>query len=804
MAQADRRTAVRISVVLLVVLLAPGRVAAQQAPRPTISGCVYDSVSRSAVRLATIRVVGTGRSTLTDDAGCFRIEVSAGPVAFDVRQIGYRPAEVRLDSAALGVRHDVYLHPVAITVASLTIRGTDDEATRLIRAAISRKHDLIATTHDYQYLAYVKFAVRDLSKPPNSAASILVITETRSRIYWEQPDHYQETILSRRQTGNLRSSQNLVTAGEIADFQRERIDFRQFSVVSPIADDALDKYRYALLDTLDVDGRRVFRLALTPRSEATPLFVGTVDIADSTFDLAGIDVGFDRAVHFTALKDLRYRQRLRQVAPGRWMPYQITLSGELHLSIPLPRFPHDLAFEHVAELNDFTFDRGNPPGDLGEVRISVDPGADRPDSAGWVAVEAEVPLTSAERAAWRRIDSVARRPPDLSTRARRGLATSIRLLTDPVFFHFNRVEGAYIGFGTGWDTHPDLGGAARVGYATGSDEAEYALSGKVRLSDDERTWFGLAFHDQVVTRPTFVSGSYNPTVRALLFRVDPLDYYRERGTTLSLTTKVADFTDLELRYDDEAQSTLPVVTDYSVFPSRRPQRSNIPISDGQLRTLGGTITFDSRPLRRLGTRIERLPAATWTRVSVSAELAAPLIIPDDFSYQRYSVQVQRRQRTLGLGVTTITAAAGIGSGTMPPQRYFTVDFGMKALTYQSGGFNTLGDTNYAGNRAAMITVQHDFDRLLFSRSGLPLIKRLPWTLSVEGGIFWTDFVDHTTQPADQILLTAPAGYGEVGFGLGNLTPFLSPFNLAAHFSWSLNSRYAADRRMHFGLSFFGR
>ncbi|MGH7532010.1 MAG: hypothetical protein ACREL4_01855, partial [Gemmatimonadales bacterium] len=129
---------------------------------------------------------------------------------------------------------------------------------------------------------------------------------------------------------------------------------------------------------------------------------------------------------------------------------------------------------------------------------------------------------------------------------------------------------------------------------------------------------------------------------------------------------------------------------------------------------------------------------------------------------------------------------------------------MKALTYQRAGFNTLGDTNYAGTRAAMITVQHDFDRLLFSRSYLPLIDRLPFTLSVQGGVFWTDFVNHAPQPADQMLLTAPAGYGEVGFGLGNLTPFLSPFNLAAHFTWSLNSRYAADRRMHFGLSVFGR
>ncbi|HEU5357563.1 MAG TPA: DUF5686 family protein, partial [Gemmatimonadales bacterium] len=335
-----------------IVLLLVGAAAAhaQVPPRATIAGCVYDTLASAPVRLATVRVAGTTRSLLTDDAGCFRIDVDTGDVTVDVRQVGYRPAALHLFAWAGINRRNVYLHPFAVQVAPLTITATPDEATRLIRAAIARKHELAATTHDVRYQAYVKFAVRDLSKPPDSAASILVITESRSQIFWEPPDHYQETILSRRQTGNLQAGQNLVTAGEIADFQRERIEFRQFSVVSPIADDALDEYRYALLDTLDVDGRRIFRLALTPRSEAVPLFIGTVDIADSTFDLAGIDVGFDRAVHFTALKELRYRQRLREVAPGRWMPYRITLSGELHLTIPLPRFPHDLAFQHVAEL----------------------------------------------------------------------------------------------------------------------------------------------------------------------------------------------------------------------------------------------------------------------------------------------------------------------------------------------------------------------------------------------------------------------------------------------------------------------
>jgi hypothetical protein len=100
----------------------------------------------------------------------------------------------------------------------------------------------------------------------------------------------------------------------------------------------------------------------------------------------------------------------------------------------------------------------------------------------------------------------------------------------------------------------------------------------------------------------------------------------------------------------------------------------------------------------------------------------------------------------------------------------------------------------------MLTVRHDFDRLLFAKSGLPLIRMLPFTLNVHGGAFWTDFWHHTPKPGDVQLATARVPYSEIGFGLGNLTPFLSPFNFAWHVTWQLSS-YPTNRWVFgFGLT----
>jgi hypothetical protein len=782
------------------------RAAAQQQPPPgaaprdsaVIVGTVFDTVSGAPIRLATLRLLDAGGSVLTDDAGRYRVAAAPGVLRLAVRQIGYAPASLVVTAPPGVTRQDVYLRPAAIALPTVTVNAVEDPARRIIAAAIARKRELFGRMHDYRYAAAVKFVVRDLAKPPDSAASVLVITETRTRAYWEQPDRYQETILARRQSSNLQAEQNLVTVGEIVNFNRERVDLRRYSLVSPIADDALDQYDYRVLDTLIVEGRRAFRLALRPKTDASPLFVGVIDIADSTYDLLAIDVGVNRTVRFNFVRNLRYRQRLRDMGSGRWMPYEVRLAGEVHIGIRLPGWlPGDLAFEHVASLGDFHFDEGDRPPDLREFRVVVSDDADQPDSAFWAGPRA-IPLTAAESSAWVRIDSLAREPASFVARLRQGITGAVFVANDADLFHFNRVDGTYLGLGRTWREIPGLTLDTKMGYATGSERWQYRAGGRAGLSEAHRSWVGAWYHDETVNRPTFVSRSYDPTYRALLFRLDPLDYYRERGLMLAVGSKLVDFTRLELRYNDQRQTSLPVVTDYSVFSARRPQRPNPPIVEGTLRSVSGSLTYDSRSMLHRPNADVYLPTLTWTRLTLGVEVAAHDVLGGDFAFRRYSLLFERRQRAGNLGITTLLAAGGIATGWVPPQRYFTVDFGKRALTFQAGGFNTTSrDTNYSGTRAAMITLRHDFDRLLFAKSRLPLIRKLPFTLSVHGGAFWTGFTDHPPNPGDSLLFTARKAYIEAGFGFGNLTPFLSPFNLAVHFTWQLSSY--PTRRFQFGI-----
>lgn len=781
------------------LLLLTPRLSAQEpgAPPAVLQGTVYDSVSGRPLRIAVVQAAGGAVSTLTNDEGRYSIQVPQGVVRLQVRQIGYHPVTLTVTVGAGLHLQDVFLVPLPVELAPLTVTATIDPAREIVARAIERKNDFMSRIHDYRYNAYVKFVVRDLSKPRNSAAGIALISETRTTAYWERPDHYQETILARRQSSNLDPDRNLVSVREIVNFNRNRIDLRRYSLVSPIADDALEYYDYHMLDTLVTASGRVFRLAVEPRSESTPLFAGTLDIADSTYDVRRIDLGVNTATRFNLVQDVRYQQQMEDLGDGRWIPSQIRLSGQVHLGLPVPGIPRHLAFEQVAVLDSFRFDEGHPPPNLGEYRVVVDPMADQADTAVWNAPGA-IPLSADEHAAWVRIDSAAAAPQDFGRRLGQGGLFTRRLLLDPDFFHYNRADGAYLGASQSW--WPDAGArlSAKLGYATGSERWQYDVEG--RLGGSPRAWAGVSWHDETMPRSTWISRGYNPTVRALLFGIDPLDYYRERGLTLSAGTTLLDFTDLDLRYDDARQWSLPVVTEYSVFRRKQTSIANPPITDGHLRSVKAGLTYDSRSRIRRTHDEQILPSLSYTRVRLEGEFASPSLIPNDFDFRWYTLTLERRQRTFNFGVTTLTASGGIATGTVPPQRYFTIDFGMRTLTFQGNGFNTLPEVNFAGTRALMLVLRHDFDRLLFAKSGLPLIRRLPFTLSVQGGVFWTDFAGHVPIPADTFFATAPKVYRELGFGLGNLTPFLRPLNLAAHFTWQL-SRYATRGfQFSFGLT----
>ena len=108
-------------------------------------------------------------------------------------------------------------------------------------------------------------------------------------------------------------------------------------------------------------------------------------------------------------------------------------------------------------------------------------------------------------------------------------------------------------------------------------------------------------------------------------------------------------------------------------------------------------------------------------------------------------------------------------------------------------FKTLGDKNFTGNYVVALYLSQNFGRWCFRKSRLPVIKKIPLSLSLNGGIFWMDFKRQYFQPDNPFLNTAPKPYIELGFSLGRIPPLSNRLD----FTWQL-SDYKTN---HFNFSF---
>jgi hypothetical protein len=786
-----------------------------------IEGRIIDDATGEPIPFATVQLLGADRATLANGEGSFRLVLPSFPIDIKFSHIAYYSEIITVASNDTGVSLEVRLKSNVIDLGTMQVYSRRlDPGQRIIMEAIKRKKDILSKIHDYRYDAYIKFVVNDASKADSSR--IWLITETQTTAFWQQPNDYKEIITSRKQSANTKAENNMVTVGEILNFNKNRIDLGRYSIVSPTAEDALDHYNYYLLDTLFIDSLPIFRLEIEPKNPDEPLFEGFLHIASSTYDVVMVDVGFSRGVEIPMAINPRYSQRFARFDNEYWMPIEIRFRAGIAFDFPLPGIPRKLDIEHVASLYSYQFDTGHPKGTFGEYLIEVEQHADEFDSARWAARQT-VPLTPVEVEAYRRIDSLEHLPPSVGKIARYSFAVAAYLLLagHDDLFRYDRAEGVYLGLPLEMRMlSNNLTLRLKTGYAFDAERSQHQIGATYRLHRARKLDLGFDYVTRITRRPTVVPDSgYSTALQALWSGSDPIDYYHEKGWRISASTKLVDQTRLRAVYSDFRQRSADLVTDYNfagndidrrfwdtIGPGPVPSdlydgpRDNPPIADGRLRSMTVEFEYDSRKMFRNKGRDVRLDEAQLLILHTGVEYASPGFIDNDFDFRRYYLDLRRRQRTLGLGITSIRLYAGRTEGDLPPQRYFAVDHADPIL-FGSPAFFTLNGTNFGGDRVLTISGDHNFRRRLFVASGIPLIKDIPFWLSIHGGAFWTEFHNRPPQPGNDRIWETNSPYREIGFGLGNLTPFLMPFNLAVKFTWQLSDYDTGDWAMFVGVDF---
>ncbi|MEZ5357564.1 MAG: DUF5686 family protein [Candidatus Zixiibacteriota bacterium] len=792
----------------IALLIFPGILSAQiestdaavSVKRIVVTGLITDEETGEPISDVTVQAIETGFATKANAEGRYRLILPAGAYTFKASHIGHYSNSVQLTLDDGQVIQDFVLKSSIIDMGERKVyTRAYDPGQRIILEAIARKDDILSRIHDYQFEAYSRLVITDETKPDTAENDIILIAETQLTSFWERPDKYKEIINSRRQTANLPAEGNMVAIGEILNFNKNRIDINDYSVVSPTAEDALDHYNYYLTDTVYLDNKAVYVLEIEPRNEFEPLFVGEIHIADSTYEVVRVDVGFSKGISIPYIENGRYYQHYAEIDGKYWMPIEIGFICDVRLGLGFVGVPSHIGFSYVAAISDYKIEEGIPKKTFDEFQLEVSPTADDFDSTVW-ASRMVLPLTQEQERGYTYIDSVQHAPQAILKRAGRLLAVApfVILFGDRDFFHYNRVDGPFLGIPIKRELTPDFKVTAINGYGFEDKKWQYTYGADARLIEDKNFWVGGSISDRIVSRHSITfAPELNETMAALFFGEDPNEYYRRKGYEFHASSRTVPRTSVSLGFESSRFYSKQRETDYAFFAKPENIERNISISEGRKRSLHAALRYDSRPLIKNKGRIEPYYTMNYIIATAALEYSSPDFADSDFDFKKYSIKLTARTNATGLGVTNLFGYAGTSEGQLPIQENYVSSFMDMGLMQTLGLITFYGDS-YGGDRLGYVFVDHDFGKYMFRNSGINFLKRIPIGFSIHGGAMWTGITGEFTSQ-DLNLYEAPTAYTEVGFGLNNLTPFLGVINLSAKFSWQISDY---DTRSFFGVNGF--
>ncbi len=758
----------------------------------TVSGKITDAKTGEALIGATVQLKQGEKlikGARTNADGAFRVSVPDGRYVLEVRFVGYEPYREEI-SVALPIEKTIRLKQGEVTASEIVVSANEDFATTIIKRAIRYKRTQRRTLQTYQVEAYRKQLLK-------SDTTIVAIAEVFANGYWRKGDTLREVVIQERITENvksdLRGSGNSISAGLrfLLDFSEERIRIGGNKVVSPIADDALDYYRYELTSIKKADEVEFYTLRLVPQSKFVPLFKGEIRIASNTYALIGVDVEPTAGFRLPYINDAVFRYKQAQeyftdsLGRGYWLPANQIIEGGLTVSIgggliELPR----ISFRTTTAIRNYSINIGVPDSLFEQNLIQKSPTAEQFDSLFWQQRDF-VALTAEEVKAYQTLDSTKSIQDQFKPKGAMSNFISVSGGSGFSWFNvpmirFNRVEGWFLGAQLDLDSltkRTEVRGS--VGYGFEREEVLWSAGATQWLDDKRLIGFSLDAYKTTSFTPEWltpwdISNAYS----ALVYKEDYHNYFQAEGWKFAFVHQPKSNLFISLGYRSQTERTMPNRTNFSWFNRNEFFRLNPVIRDGNTRSLVLSSEYGTR-LPLIG-----LLSPIWVKGEIEHS-SSPL--GSDFEFTRiWAVSAFKKNTFFGDRLLAphvlIYAEAGVLLGAdKVPQRFFSTESPV-AYFAEQGAFLGLNRKEFIGEYILTLNAEHNFQSVPFEAIGFDWAAEHTLQLFVKGGAarVWRNGV--------------PQQYYETGFGLGGV---LGLFRGAL--VWGFREGVPADMRLIFSM-----
>jgi len=374
----------------------------------TVEGTVKDAEGQI-LPFASILVKGTSLGVSANQEGKFSIHLSPGKYVLDCHYVGYTTSSKQIIVDSANQKVNFVLAQQKLTLKAVVInQNAEDPAYEIIRNAIKKRKFYQSQVKAFQAQVYVKGMIRMINLPEkifgkripeddrnemgldSSGKGIIYLTESVTKVSAEEPDKLKLEVVSTRVSGNnglgFSFPAFLSFYGNNVNIADE-LNPRGF--VSPIADNAMNFYKYKFMGSFFEDGNEVNVITVTPKRNYEPLFSGIINITENDWRIYSCDLSLTKRSQLEILDTLEIKQIHMPVEKDIWR----IKNQVMHFSFN--QFGLRAEGNFVNVYSDYNLNPHFPKGFFDRVVIKYDTAVNKKPHAYWDSIR-PVPLEPQE------------------------------------------------------------------------------------------------------------------------------------------------------------------------------------------------------------------------------------------------------------------------------------------------------------------------------------------------------------------------------------------------------------------------
>jgi hypothetical protein len=761
-----------LSVILL--LLIEASVIAQ-----TIQGKVVDASSGEALAFVSVAESGTANATYSDIDGLFSITLIDPQHLIHFNLVGY---ESRTLTSGQPSGATIKLKQKENILSEIIILPGVNPAERIIRKAIDNKRvnnpesDLAFTYDSYNILAFgaeIDSAMfqdtarfNQLSKDTKDAYTFLneqylFLMESITQRKFLPPGKSEETVIANRVSG-LKTTDLFLLGTQLQSFSfyGESVELMGVQYMSPLADNAINKYRFEWVDTTLAGVDTIFTITFQPKSKKNfPSMRGTLYINSKGFAIQQVvaEPSVEGQVSF------KIQQQYALLENRKWFPLQ--LNSKILFDSTLSIGPLPMNGSGRSYIKNIKLDAALKSSEFTPVTLQMSPDAgNQPDSL-WNRYRDRAP-DAKELRTYHVIDSLGEAIHlDRRLRAFEALTTGQVNLGYVNFdlkhlLAFNDYEGFRLGGGLRSShrvsEHFSIGGFGAYGF---KDKAwKYGGDAQINLNRLRNMWVKYEYRNDVhelggnhllSEATSFMTPHLYPLFISRMDRREKQEISFNVRAIGNLTVTAFGNRQFVRQFSDYRFITYPV-NEVSLYQS-----------SFQLTETGVKLRFaPGEKLVRTATKEMRL-GGRFPVFHVCITRGWNDLSWGDIDYTRIDARIDKTFSILNVGKLSLVAQGGYCGDDVPLSLLYNAQGTYDRFTLAiPNTFQTMSTNEFMHSRYALLHIRHSFLDLLYQRGNFKP------HLVIAHSMIWGDML----HPRSHSLTfrTAEKGYMESGLQLDNL------------------------------------